>query len=212
MGAEMPPRPNPCLPHQLTAAGGPADLLSPAADGERWTLLYTRSNCERLIERACGRWAIRHYLPLAEQWCGPDHARRRALAPLFPSYVFACMSPAERQLILELGHLTRMIPVAHPDLLLVELRQIRDAILADAELTAGPALAHGTWVRVVHGPLAGVVGRVEGLRRRRRRHRLVMNVSVLGRGVETEIDVSEVERVAAPDDRLPALAAEGCRT
>jgi transcription antitermination factor NusG len=215
MGAELPPRPE-CNAGgrtiQLGSIGAPAgDMLDPAGDGERWTVFYTHSNCERLLQRACDQWAIRNFLPIVEQWCGPDHARRRARAPLFPSYVFACSSYSQRLRILEVGHVARVIPVAHPDLLLVELRQVRDAITSGVSLTVGPRLERGAWVRVVHGPLAGVVGQVEGLRHRKRRHRLVMNVSVLGRGVATEIDASEVERVTQPEDDL-RLAMEGCAT
>jgi hypothetical protein len=182
------------------------DVLDPASDGERWTVLYTHSHCERLLQRACDRSAIRNYLPIVEQWCGPDHARRRAIAPLFPSYIFACLSHMERLEILQVGHVARLIPVVHPDVLLAELRQIRDAIAAGGALVVGPAIERRAWVRVVHGPLTGVVGRVEGLRRRKRRHRLVMNVSALGRGVSTEVDASEVERVEVPGDEASELA------
>ena len=190
----------------LSAAPDVLDVLDPASDGERWTVLYTHSHCERLLQRACDRSAIRHYLPIVEQWSGPDHARRRAIAPLFPSYLFACLSHTKRLEILQVGHVARLIPVAHPGLLLAELRQIRDAIAVGGPLVVGPAIERGAWVRVVHGPLAGVIGRVEGLRRRKRRHRLVMNVSVLGRGVSTEVDASEVERVEVPGDEALELA------
>jgi transcription antitermination factor NusG len=213
MGAELPPCPDldsgGCTIH--LGATTTSDLLDPAGDGERWTVLYTHSNCERLLQRACDRWAIRHYLPTVEQWCGPDRARRRAIVPLFPSYVFACVNHSQRRHVLEVGHLARVIRVAQPNLLLVELRQIRNAIGVGGSLTVGPALERGAWVRVVHGPLAGVIGRVEGLRRRKRRHRLVMNVSMLGRGVSTEVDASEVERVDVGDE-APELVAEGALT
>jgi transcription antitermination factor NusG len=215
MGAKLPPRreyaPGGCTTHSA-AESDLLDVLDPAGDGERWTVLYTHSNCERLLQRACDRSAIRHYLPIVEQWSGPDRARRRAAAPLFPSYVFACLSHAQRLHVLEVGHVARVIPVAHPDLLLAELRQIREAIAGGGTLSVGPALERGAWVRVVHGPLAGVVGRVEGLRRRKRRHRLVMNVSMLGRGVSTEVDASEVERVEVPGDKTLELLAEGMLT
>jgi transcription antitermination factor NusG len=215
MSAELPPRPEQdpggCSISVPPPAATP-DLLDPAGDGERWTVLYTHSNCERFLQRACDRWAIRHYLPIVEQWCGPDRARRRVTAPLFSSYVFACLSYSQRIHVLEVGHVARVIAVAHQDLLLTELRQVRDAIEGGASLTVGPALERGGWVRVVHGPLAGVIGRVEGLRRRKRRHRLVMNVSMLGRGVSTEVDESEVERVHAPGDEAFELVAEGALT
>jgi len=211
MGAVLPPRPEHdpggwcAIPIDTSASPRRAvdahlDVLDPARTGESWSVLYAHSNCERLLARACEHRSIRHYLPLEEQWVGPDHARRRAIAPLFPSYLFVCMSPAERRDLLVVGHLARVIPVPQPDLLLAELRQVRDALAAGVDYAVGPALERGTWVRVMRGPMGGVVGRVEDLRRRKRRHRLVLNVSVLGRGVAIEIDALDVERVSTPWD------------
>jgi len=173
----------------------PTDLLDPAGPYERWAALYTHPNCERRVAEVCARIGVRHYLPLLEQWVGPEHSRHRAIAPLFSSYVFACADREALGAALEIGRVVRVIRVAREDLFLDELRQIQRAIAGDVELTAGPALERGDRVRVIHGPLIGVEGLVHGLRRRRGHHRLVLNVSMLGRAVATEIDVRDVEKV-----------------
>lgn len=202
-----PAAPGPDLLDPATAAGLGPDLLDPAGAYESWTALYTHPNCERRVAQVCTRLGVRHYLPLLEQWIGPEFTRHRALAPLFPSYVFACASRDELVAALEIGRVARVIRVDRQDLFLDELRQIQRAIEGDAELTLGPALERGDRVRVVHGPLIGVVGLVQGLRRRRSHHRLVLNVSMLGRAVATEVDVRDVEKVGfALDAATPRVA------
>jgi hypothetical protein len=185
----------------------PADLLDPAGPFEHWTALYAHPNCERRVAQVCTRLGVRHYLPLLDQWVGPELTRHRALAPLFPSYVFACADREAFVAALEIGRIARVIRVDREDLFLDELHQIRRAIAGDVELMAGPALERGDRVRVVHGPLRGVEGLVQGLRRRRRHHRLVLNVSMLGRAVATEVDVRDVERIGCVPDSLEPMGA-----
>jgi transcription antitermination factor NusG len=117
------------------------------------------------------------------------------VAPLFPSYVFACAGRDELVAALDIGRIARVVRINRQDLFLDELRQIRRAIAGDAEFTLGPALERGDRVRVIHGPLIGVEGLVQGLRRRRSHYRLILNVSMLGRAVATEVDARDVERV-----------------
>lgn len=199
-------------PHDLLAPAEPVlppDLLDPAGPYERWAALYTHPNCERRVAEICARIGVRHYLPLLEQWVGPEHSRHRAIAPLFSSYVFACADRESFVSALQVGRIARVVRVDREDVFLEELRQIRLAIAGDPELAAGPALEHGDRVRVIHGPLVGVEGLVEGLRRRRRHHRLVLNVSMLGRAVSTEVDVRDVERVRYVAELRTAETAAG---
>lgn len=188
----------PVLPPNLPVPAGPvppADLLDPAGPYERWAALYTHPNCERRVAEICARIGVRHYLPLLVQWVGPEHSRHRAIAPLFSSYVFACADREAFVAALQVARIARVVRVEREDLFLDELRQIRRAIAGEVDFAAGPALEHGDRVRVIHGPLIGVEGLVQGIRRRRRHHRLVLNVSMLGRAVSTEVDVRDVERV-----------------
>lgn len=182
-------------------AGSPAlDPLAPPASGEGWWVLQTRSRCEKKLARACARLGVRHYLPLRP----PRRRMRAGLAelrrgpttsgdprvPLFPGYVFACCAPWLRDLLLESGAIARMIAVLNPASLLAELEQVRAALAAGVDLAAGPALARGVCVRVASGLLCGVEGRVAGVRRDR--VRLVLNVTLLGRGAEVEVDADTV--------------------
>jgi hypothetical protein len=171
----------------------PDPLLPPGAD-ERWTVLHTRSRREKQVARICAFFGVRHYLPLRERWTGTSRRRLYAV-PIFPSYVFACLTSRTRFEILRTGTIANLIPVAHPRTLLAELQEVRTALAAGAALAPGPALPRGARVRVVRGPLAGVEGCVQDARRRRGRERLVLNVSILGQSAIVEIDPWDLERV-----------------
>ena len=171
----------------------PLTLADPARD-ERWAVLYTYSRREKLVARACEYLGVRHYLPLYEHHTGTMR-RRSYFLPLFPGYLFACLDHESRTDVLQSGAVFRLIWPGRQDVLLSELRQIRTALEASVDLVVGPVVEKGALVRVVNGPLTGVEGLVKSRRRRGRRERLLLNVSILGRSVSTEIDLRDVERV-----------------
>ena len=187
-----------CVAAALSDQMDPPDPLEPPGAGESWAVLYTRSRREKQVARACSFLGIRHYLPLREHWTGTDR-HRIYMVPLFPSYVFACLTCRTRIEILRTGTIVNVIPVSHPGILLTELREIRAALVAGADLALGLALPRGVRVRVIRGPMAGVEGRVADLRRRRGRERLVLNLSILGQSAVAEIDAWDVERVRSPE-------------
>ncbi len=186
----------------------PIDSLDLPLDGESWAVLYTRSRREKQVGRACERLHVRHYLPLRDHRTGTLR-RRVHQVPLFASYVFACLTPEWRVALLETGAIARMIPVTRPERLLAELRQIRAALATGADLVPSPALERGMRVRVTSGPLAGIEGLVAGRWFRRGRARLVLNVSVLGRGAAVEIDARDVEPVCDPRRHAATSMAAG---
>jgi transcriptional antiterminator RfaH len=181
----------------------PPDPLEPPGVGESWAVLYTRSRREKQVAHACTFLGVRHYLPLREHWTGLTR-RRVYEVPLFPSYVFACLPDGTRVEILRTGGIAKVIAVSHPEILLAELREIRAARAAGANLQPGLAFPRGVRVRVISGPLAGIEGRVADLRRRRSREWLVLNVSFLGQAAVTEIAPWDVERVRSPIERNEA--------
>jgi hypothetical protein len=189
-------RPLPSLPTPDTGPPAGGDILDPAAPDERWSLVYTHSNCEKRLSRACFRLGIRHYLPLRDHLTGGGG--RHSVA-LFPSYVFACLTHRARIEMLETGAVVRVHHVHREDILLDELRHVRQALTAGADLTVGPALVRGERVRMIRGPLLGVEGLVVVHRRRGGHPRLVLNISILGQSVTTEIDLLDVIRVPAID-------------
>jgi hypothetical protein len=95
-----------------------------------------------------------------------------------------------------MGSVIRMILVPKPASLLQELGQIDAALCAWRGIAPGPVLCEGQRVRVSRGPLEGVEGLVAYRRFRRRRERLVLNVTMLSRAATLEIDVHLLKAVS----------------
>jgi hypothetical protein len=182
---------------------GPARVVSRTASevlegphpGETYFVVNTRSNQERRVLRACEYLGIRHYLPLrAVEELGTTEDR----VPLFPGYMFASTDDGRREELHSMGSVIQMILVPKPASLLQELRQIEAALCTWRGIAPGPVLCEGQRVRVSRGPLEGIEGLVAYRRFRRRRERLVLNVTMLGRAATLEIDVHLLKPVA-PD-------------
>ena len=133
---------------------------------------------------------LRHFLPLRESVTSKGKGRYSFEVPLFPSYIFGCCDLAERLRLMRSGYLVRWMEVVDQRQLLEELRSIFVASKEGAGLTLYPQLKRGRQVRVIRGPLAGVLGRIS---RRKESFRLVLNVSVLGTAVALEVDMNDVE-------------------
>lgn len=186
----------PVVSHVSASANAPPDVLDPPAGGECWSVLHTLSRREKKVARACEGAAIRHYLPL--------HAGRSrgagqptASLPLFTGYVFACLAPEARTALFRTGMIAQAIAVPRPQVLLAELREIRSALEAGADLTPVPAIERGMLVRVNGGPLDGLVGHVDERRVRRGRRWLVLNVTLLGSSARVLVDAREIEPLGA---------------
>ena len=186
----------------LPDSSGNRDPLCAAESDEHWFALYTRSRQEKQVARACEWHGVRHYLPLRENRTFTSRARSYQV-PVFPGYLFACLDPERRQLLLSTGRILKVIVVRAEREFLAELWQIRAVLESGTGLRLVSALRRGDWVRVERGPLAGVEGLVTDLRRRRKCDRLVLNMSILGRGIAVEIDLADVERIhrVADDSR-----------
>ena len=80
--------------------------------------------------------------------------------------------------------------------LLDELRHIYLASHRDADLTVYPQLKRGRKVRMTGGPLRGVIGRIA---KRKEGFRLVLNITILGTAVATQVDMDQVELIGQLD-------------
>lgn len=170
-----------------------ADHLFQFGDSDRrWYVLHSKPRCEKKAAKICLDGDIHHYLPLRQN----RHRRRKGQRrysfnmPLLPGYLFACCDTGERLKLLRSGYLVQTIDVVDQSQLLEELRQIYLASAGPTELTIYPQLKRGRRIRVVHGPLSGIQGRISA---RKEAFRLVLNVSILGTAVAAEVDMDDVE-------------------
>ena len=185
---------------QATTADPVDDDRDPAPDGpqlraEHWYAVWTRSRHERavfeqLTERQHrGVPADRRPVEPLE---GPQEAGRLAavsrvlLRPIRPG------RPAERPEV-QRGRLDGRASTASPRRFRTR-RSTRVRTLVDSTLPYDPCplIKAGSRVEVVHGPLKGVVGRLE---RKGGHARLVLAVDLIGRAVSVQVDAADVREL-----------------
>jgi transcription antitermination factor NusG len=142
---------------------------------------------------------VEHYLPLfneVHQW---QDRKKPVEVPVFPSYLFARLAdnPADRLRVLVTSGVVRILgaevqaePV--PDRQIAEIRQMLAG--SQGRCYREPWLKAGTLVRVRRGPLKDLQG---FLVRVKNQTRLIVSIDLLAQSVATEVDVRDVEPVAA---------------
>ncbi len=176
----------PLLPLEPFVA--PDDLLGdPAAlpaEG-RWWVLHTRPRAEKRLARELLRRGGAFFLPLHTRTWRSRGSTLSSHLPLFPGYVFLHGDGAARWVALETNQVARVIPVEDQRQLHDDLVRVHHLMVSGLPLTPEERLQPGAAVEIVHGPLAGLTGKVlkkgKGLR-------LVVEVRLLQQGVSAEIE------------------------
>ena len=134
------------------------------------------------------------FLPTITRWSRWKDRRKQVAWPLFPGYCFVRIDPQARLSVLKCTGVVSIVgfngePVPVPD---AEIEAVR--LLVDSTLAYDPCtlLKAGMRVEVVHGPLKGVVGRLE---RKGGHARLVLAVDLIGRAVSVQVDAADVREV-----------------
>lgn len=151
----------------------------------RWTVLHVRPRCEKKVAEYCDANQVGHYLPLREETKIYQRRRVTVQKPLFPGYVFAALSSADRPLVLRSQAIVHMLPVTDEALLLRELDQVRRALSVDPTLGATQAFSKGRHVRITGGPFLGLEGVVVELTKGD--SRVMLNVDMIGQAVALDI-------------------------
>jgi hypothetical protein len=159
-------------------AGGPADLPGP------WWVAHTKPRWEKALATDFAARKIPYFLPLLDKVSFSGGRKRHGLIPLFPSYLFFCGGEFERYTALTTGRLVNVIEVKDQARLVRELDATHRVLANGLRLELYPWAVVGSRVRVTAGPLQGIEGVVVS---RDGRHRLVLEVNILGQGAALDI-------------------------
>ena len=166
----------------------PADLLDALpSEGSprRWSVVYTKPRQEKALARQLLALQVPFYLPLVKKTLVSGGRKRTSHVPLFAGYVFLFSSEGERVRSLTTNRILRILPVEDQERLVLDLRQLRQLIVAEAPLTVESRLVPGDHVRVRQGAFAGIEGVVMT---RRGTARLLVSIDFLQKGVSVEIE------------------------
>ncbi len=168
-------------------------LASDLADQAPWWAMYTLAKHEKKLMRQLVEQQIPFYAPVIERrYRSPNGRLRKSYEPLFGNYVFVCGEEDRRYQAVCTGSISRCIPVAHPNELVVDLRQIKDLISEDAPLTPESRLEPGQRVRIRNGVFAGYEGVIV---RREREVRLQVFVRFMEQGVSVQLDDCQADPI-----------------
>jgi transcription antitermination factor NusG len=158
-----------------------------------WFAIWTRSRHEKLVRDQLARKTdVDVFLPTIGKWSRWKDRKKKIDWPLFPGYVFARFVADERIGVLKVDGVVQIISnngilSASPD---EEIDSIRTLVESELAYDPVPLVKEGDMVKVVHGPLKGVVGR---LVRKGAHARLVLSVDLIGQAVSVEVDAADIK-------------------
>lgn len=159
-----------------------------------WFAVWTRSRHEHLVRDQLAMKGIEAYLPTVSRWSRWSDRKKRIDWPLFPGYCFARCGSDLRLPVLNCCGVVNIVsfggePASIPD---EQIGAIRRLVASGLEYESYPSLREGDVVEVIHGPLAGVVGRFV---RKGVNTRLVLSVDMINAAVSVDVDGADVRPV-----------------
>jgi transcription elongation factor/antiterminator RfaH len=170
--------------------------LEPLATGavRQWYAVYTLPQNEKSASAHLALRDIESYLPTYEMERKWRNRQRVTLQlPLFPSYLFVCISPSERARVLAAPGVVRIVGTRRESIPIAD--EIIEFLRSD--LCLGRAepyreLVVGERVRIRDGSMRGVEGT---LVRKNNKLRFILSVEMIQRHISIEIDASSLEPV-----------------
>lgn len=166
--------------------------MSEAASNEfQWYAIWTRSRHEKVVREQLEQKAIEAFLPTIGKWSRWKDRKKKIDWPLFPGYCFARFDAQNRLPVLTCDGVVQIIGVngVPSPIPAFEVEGIRQLVESDLQYDPCPLVKEGDMVRVVSGPLKGVVGR---LTRKGAHARLMLSVDLIGQAVSVEVDAADV--------------------
>ncbi|MCC7035487.1 MAG: UpxY family transcription antiterminator [Acidobacteria bacterium] len=163
----------------------------PALHGPLWYAIWTRSRHEKMVRDQLAKKSVEVFLPTIGKWSRWKDRKKKIEWPLFPGYCFARFDATNRLPVLTCDGVVQIVgvegmPSPIPE---VEVDSIRQLVESELSYDPCPLVKEGAMVKVVSGPLRGVVGR---LQRKGAHARLVLSVDLIGQAVSVEVDAADV--------------------
>lgn len=169
-----------------------------------WFALRVRSNQERVAALHLRGRGFEEFAPTYKterQW---SDRKKQVDAFLFPGYVFCRLNPEHRLPVLTIPGAVSLVsfgkgPMPIPE---CEVEAVRKMVTSGLLVAPWPFLSAGQRVLVERGPLTGVEGVIQQIKKS---FRLVVSVNLLQRSVAVELDRSWVRPVNPARERREGL-------
>lgn len=168
-------------------------------DEKKWHALYVRSRSEKKVLSQLEDMGIEVYLPLiteVKQW---SDRRKKVEEPLFKSYVFVHSSDKQYITILNVYGVVKFVTFEHeavvvPENQILAIKKFVEEYERGEEfkIKNDEELKVGQKVRIINGPMKGLVGRLDTIRNKRH---LIVYIEVVGQFIPVHIPRAKVEPV-----------------
>lgn len=156
----------------------------------RWTVVHTKSRCEKKLAAYAYQNGIPYYLP---QFTDKRIYQRRKLTftnVLFPGYLFVVIDHHGKQILTISGMTAGFIKVQSQQELLDELGSIYSTTTKKVDIKPGLWLDKGLEVIITDGPLKGLRGIVES---HNKLSEVRLQVNILRQAVVVSVDPATVK-------------------
>ena len=176
----------------ITIDSEPGSLAEGSLHSEvLWYAGYTASRHEKRVAEHFAQRGVEHFLPLYETIHRWNNGRHRVQLPLFPGYIFVRIALSDRQRVIEVPGLVRLVgfnSLPHP-LPEADINRMKEALNKGVLAEPYPYLTVGTRVEVRSGPMQGMTGI---LLRRQNKYRVVISVDLIMRSMIVEVEAADV--------------------
>ena len=167
------------------------------AHSKRWYVALVRMHHEKKVAERLDKMGIENFVPVQQEMHQWSDRRKKVEAVLLPMMVFVCVNPKERMEVLSFSTVSRYMvlrgestPAVIPDEQMARFRFMLDYSEEAVSMSSSP-LARGEKVRVIKGPLSGLVGElvnVDG------KSKIAVRLNMLGCAC-VDMPIGYVERV-----------------
>ena len=166
-------------------------------DERFWHALYVRSRSEKKVLSLLEGNGYKAYLPLVTEVKKWSDRRKKVEEPLFKSYVFVYSNEREYIPILNLYGVIKFVcferkAVVVPENQILAIKKFVSEYEKGEEfkMMNDEDLKVGQCVRIINGPMKGLVGRLETIRNKRH---LIVYIDVVGQSIPVHIPRAKVE-------------------
>lgn len=183
-------------------------LLSVDKDGvavlndTHWFACRTEPRAEKLADKGLERLRFEHYLPVIHRLQTWSDRKKWVSLPLFPGYIFVRVNLSQaymKRRLLEAPKIVNLvqkesIPLPVPDKVLQSVRILAMEWNDEFELRSKNLEDYfrvGESVRIVSGPLKGVIGVIQ---KRTNYPRVMVYIEAIGQGIVFDVDMNNLEK------------------
>jgi transcription antitermination factor NusG len=170
--------------------------ISEAAQDQHWYAVCTMPQHEKSVVKQLAVRDVESFLPTYETvrvW--KNRQRMKLILPLFPTYLFAHITPRERGKVLQspgviqiVGNARESIPLPDAEIEFLRCGLSRQLVEPYCDLVIGER------VRVKSGLMQGVEGM---LVRRAGNLRFVLTIALINQSAAIQVDAGDIERLSA---------------